>query len=415
MGCHPKSGSEDPTNKNFPPLTSRGGLPHLNDSIAKCTILYGMYPVPLVSATHPISRSLAHSCFCAVTHNHLRWLVKRGSRWDEIIGSSTGELMRRITCYRLTPSRNCVGGGVGMSLGNKRQLLLWKNAVVGWYPQTTLVRTKHQRCWFSHVPRLSNLRALDGRTCIDQFQVALRRNGFVAVEIDEPAVLQGLQGAIHEARALDSFRFPPIQNPDDEPIEYNVRRQKAFTSLFDIAIVCLKAILLSTPPPEEEPPSHLTNRLDLERALQDLRQHALFENDPNEPFAKANQPFAQSFFNLFNYNYGLLNPHIDRSLVTVIYSQTTTCRTAGEEADNNKTALWIQDPDGTWHNADAMTAPSQVVIMTGEQLVSQYAAPHAVRVNPEGEFLAQAHHRRDPATTATNNRLSAALILRHGD
>ena len=282
------------------------------------------------------------------------------------------------------------------------------------------------RCYFSNVPRLSHLRALEGVHTVDQFQRPLRQQGFVTVEIDEPAVLQGLQGAIHEARGLDSFRFPPIKHPPDDGDEfmaYNVRRQEAFTSLFDIAIVCLKAVLLSNPETEEAS-SDLHYRMedlqralqDLQRALQDLPQHYLFENDPNEPFANDSQPFAQSFFNLFNYNYGLLNPHVDRSLVTVIYSWSQTM------SSENKTALWIQDPNGTWHNADDMTTPSQVVIMTGEQLLEvrkrspqYYAAPHAVKVNPEGEFLAQAHHRRDPATTPTDNRLSAALILRHGD
>lgn len=253
---------------------------------------------------------------------------------------------------------------------------------------------------------LSRLRALDVHTCTDQFQLALRRNGFVSVEIDESRVLQGLHGAIYEARALDCFRFPPIQT--DEPVQYNIRRQDAFKSLFEIAIVCLKAILLSTP-------THLS----VQKALERIPHHTLFENDPNEPFANAHQPFAQSFFNLFNYNHGLLNPHVDRSLVTVIFSSQTS---PSEEESTNKTALWIQSPEGMWQNADALvTTPSQVVIMTGEQLAAvmpyhrYYAALHAVKVDPMGEFLAQAHHRRDPATTAKDNRVSAALILRHGD
>jgi hypothetical protein len=262
---------------------------------------------------------------------------------------------------------------------------------------------------FSNVPlpRLSNLRNLDLQTCIDQFQLPLRRKGFVPVEIDEPGLLQGIQGAIQEASALGSFRFPPIQ--PDEPISYNARRREAFTSLFDIAIVCLRAILLSTPGEA----SHL-NRMELQKALKDVPFHSLFRNDPNEPFADSHQPFAQSFFNLFNYNHGLLNPHIDRSLVTVIYSS----HASHSEESISKTALWIQSPEGTWHNADDITTPTQVVIMTGEQLETNqyyYAAPHAVKVNPTGELLAQAHHRRDPVSTATDNRLSAALILRHGD
>ena len=41
-----------------------------------------------------------------------------------------------------------------------------------------------------------------------------------------------------------------------------------------------------------------------------------------------------------------------------------------------------------------------------------YGAQHAVRVDPQGEFIEHSHFRRDPASAEVQNRKSAAFILR---
>lgn len=255
---------------------------------------------------------------------------------------------------------------------------------------------------------LSELRALN-KEYTEKFQRQLDNASFALVEIDDPKLLKSLRGGIKEASKLTSFRFPPT----DEPIVYNDRQKAAFRSLFDIGIVCLKAVLHDKP---SHPRPPVQEKLEtFKKALEEVENVSLFESDPNEPFQNENQPFAQSFFNLFNYNHGALNAHVDRSLLTVVFIK------EAEYQMKPPTVLWIEDKDGSWHSADDVAAnydapPTRVVVMAGEQLADWYrAAKHSARVRPYEKDLDNAHLRRDPKTPASGNRLSAALILRHGD
>ena len=122
---------------------------------------------------------------------------------------------------------------------------------------------------------------------------------------------------------------------------------------------------------------------------------------------------ASSFFNLFNYDHGLLNEHRDRCLVTVTY-----CRPSQQRGAS---ALWVQRRDGQWFSSDQVLEEREILLLVGEEIeaaareasLNLWAAPHAVRVDPTGAPIERAHHRRDPATPVQGNRKSAALILSH--
>lgn len=238
------------------------------------------------------------------------------------------------------------------------------------------------------------------RPTIDTLRTDLRNRGFVCVHVDHEALSASLQDALVDAAALDGFRFPPI---DASQPDYTPPRRAAFESLFQVATTCLDALFT-----DETVPKFLAD------ALEDVRTNGvtLFDSD-HEPFT-AGQPFSQSFFNLFNYNQGLLNPHADRSLLTVIRVQ------AGLNL-GAQSALWVRGPDDSWHNADAAVGADEVIILVGEdcealpaaQRLGLYGAEHAVRVDPTGQYVSHSHFRPDPDTPPNRNRISAAFILRH--
>ena len=229
-------------------------------------------------------------------------------------------------------------------------------------------------------------------------------------------ILQGLhEGIVDAAHLKNEFRFPPHNtnpNTTSTSIVYSPSQRRAFRSLFAIATCCVRAIvdaaLLSSSSSSATATQsrNTTSGTGIRSCLDDQQQQQLLvealqelsknEGDrstcqlfggsntdatttnTNEPFSNPQQPFAQSFFNLFNYKYGSLNAHVDRSLVTVIYSlsalpsssislsssssvcnNTETNNDAGVDdisTNNNNTTtrskLWIQNKKGIWHDAD---------------------------------------------------------------
>lgn len=241
----------------------------------------------------------------------------------------------------------------------------------------------------------------------------LRDRGFACVTVDEVETLQHLQLAIPEARKLSGFRFPPME--EGANILWTETQRQIFLALFRVAKTCLGALL------EEAVPNSASNRLT--NILEESAASPPFKFHPNEPF-QSSQPFAWTFFNLFNYKNGLLNPHVDRSLITVIYSSSSPPQLLPLTSTETRSALWIQDRHGTWHDGDrAAAGDDQVLVMIGEEFQEAglvmadddlYPALHAVKVDPKGENLARPHFRPDPAQdTSIEPRISAALILRH--
>lgn len=227
---------------------------------------------------------------------------------------------------------------------------------------------------------------------------------------------------VNDAAAMDGFRFPPIEGP----IAYSDARRLAFYALFDVDTSCFSDLLQS----DSIDKNNASYNAYME-ALQKVRDcnglkgsFKLFSN-AHEPFEHG-QPFSQTFFNLFNYDHGSLNSHVDRSLLTVIYSTTMPSQDANKHTiDNtNQSTLWIKDSKEVWRNADELVKPSETIIMVGEDLVEAengiiasslgvFAAEHAVRADPLGERIERSHFRRDPSCSVGVKRLSAAMILRH--
>jgi hypothetical protein len=254
---------------------------------------------------------------------------------------------------------------------------------------------------------ISGLKARHGG-CVQQLISQLHSKGFGIVTVDDESKLSGLRIALQQAEQLPGFRFPPIEGD----IVYDAQKREAFQALFSVAKTCLGALLSAKKPATSSSPDAANN---LQVALEQGKDLELFASNPHEPFQQG-QPFSQSFFNLFNYNHGLLNPHVDRSLMTIIYSSQR--RRIG---DSRHSTLWIQDRYGHWRDGDEAAAKEdQVIVMTGEELSLEGAAVdldflvpalHAVKVDPTGPNLSRPHFRPDPDNAGS--RLSAALILRH--
>ena len=273
------------------------------------------------------------------------------------------------------------------------------------------------------LPRLPALTPAATASLLSQ----LRARGFARVSLAPPAcppwIGDALRAATRDAASAGEFRFPPIDV--DGPVAYTEARRRAFRALFEVATTCFAGLLSSL-----DGDGGIGRDASL-RARRDAFAAAargadgagrLFGRDAHEPFAPG-QPFAQSFFNLFNYDHGSLNGHRDRGLLTVIYSDAQSKPPSRGEA-GRRSALWVKDARGTWRDADRYAAgPDSALVLAGEDLegtglaaaLGVCAAEHAVRVDPAGPRIARAHFRRDPAAVdgVGGQRASAALILRH--
>ena len=117
-------------------------------------------------------------------------------------------------------------------------------------------------------------------------------------------------------------------------------------------------------------------------------------------------------FNLFHYDYGCLNVHRDRYLVTVV--------SVLPPKDNHKrSVLWVRLPNKDWINIDALVQSDELILFVGEELMMLSeelgtpipAVEHCIRVDPNGERIPYSHHQRDPKTPQKGNRCSIALVL----
>ena len=138
-------------------------------------------------------------------------------------------------------------------------------------------------------------------------------------------------------------------------------------------------------------------------------------------------PYRASFFNLFNYDHGCLNAHLDRGLFTLNYAVPTSPE-ALHSGRQDRSTLWLKSypssmPESCssssssegWVAADAIVGPLDALLFVGEQL-SQFhpaASPglHSVRVHPDGPHLSYSHARPDPAASPGRNRLSMAMVF----
>lgn len=238
---------------------------------------------------------------------------------------------------------------------------------------------------------------------ITELRSQLQSHGYARIRIDDTQLNEALSEAINDAQQLNGFRFPPL----DEAAVYTPVRRRAFSGLYTIAVEVFRALVHGL-----ECPSSIREAL----SRIDPTTQVLFGADGHghQPFSHG-QPFSQSFFNLFNYDGGALNPHVDRSLLTVIRVR------PGQNEGKNQSTLWVEGTDGVWRNADQEVDIEDVLILIGEdceairsiQDLNLRAASHSVRVDPCGGYIPHSHFRPDPQTPTNHNRKSAAFILRH--
>ena len=227
----------------------------------------------------------------------------------------------------------------------------------------------------------------------------LQERGFAFLPLQEERYVTLLEKQLQ--LSASTFRFPPLERT----ITYDEPKRDVFAFLFGIARRILTEILSCMPPHKDV--------LMLQEQLKNAQEESLFTH-PNEPFS-AGQSFSGSFFNLFHYDYGCLNTHKDRYLVTVIAARSV-------QDDTPRSALWVHSPQGAWCNVDKILPQHTLVVLIGEELsalaqecgISLPASDHCIRVDPHGAYIPHSHHRRDPQTPERDNRRSIAFVLGAG-
>jgi hypothetical protein len=255
----------------------------------------------------------------------------------------------------------------------------------------------------------------------------LQSRGFATVSL-KPWIKDALRATtMNDAASMTGFRFPPIEGL----IVYTETRRLAFRALFHVATESFSELLHSNVIDcnDNKELNAYTEVLKQVRDGDNIKDSFILFRTDNEPF-ESGQPFSQTFFNLFNYNHDSLNKHVDRSLITVIYSTTpepdaTSTSLNNDNSIQRTSSLWVKDNKGTWHNADRAVTSDEAIIMVGQDFsemengkvassLGVFAAEHAVRVDPMGDRIERSHYRKDPSCTAdVGDRLSAAMILRH--
>jgi hypothetical protein len=228
---------------------------------------------------------------------------------------------------------------------------------------------------------------------------SLSTNGFVRIPVSEESERACIQSVLEHIRFFSSFRFPPME----EKALYTDEIRSAFRLFFQVGVGVLDSILQNLSPTKD------VIRLQTEIAHTD--EHSLFLH-PDEPFGE-DSSFSGSFFNLFHYDYGCLNTHRDRYLVTVVAS-------SPPKTLDRHSVLWVRSPtSGDWQCVDSLLEVSSLIIFIGEELAQISAeagctipaAEHCIRHDPAGDYISHSHHKPDPDALPKGNRRSIALVI----
>ena len=250
---------------------------------------------------------------------------------------------------------------------------------------------------------LSEIQQLNPRA-INNFISQLAQNGFAIVKTDGFPERNAILRTLKDARKMETFRFPPHEHIGI----YSEDQRESFRAFFKWTQICLTALLKGLDP--------------LEQHSADLKTSLGRTVDPDNlfpPNGKGNEPFVQgmefsgSFFNVFHYDFGLLNAHRDRCLITMV--------AVDQIQDNStpKTALWAKGPAQNWINVDELVETGEIILFTGEdfeQRSTQFGTPlpaamHCTRVDPNAERLILFDDLPDPDSSTSNNRVSVAFVL----
>lgn len=268
------------------------------------------------------------------------------------------------------------------------------------YPGNTLDLVEHSVTAVS----LKALTSLDKQSCA-ALRDSLIQERYAVISIDNASAQTALVEAVNQFDPEQTFRFPAR----DGISNYDETNKACFGILYRAALTFTRAILEAEPSLTESFPVVAQS---LAEAL-----HPDFElfagEDTNAPFSSADAPFAHTFFNIFNYDHGMLNEHKDRGLVTAIYIS------PNKSGSQSVSQLWVGRGGNDWVAMDALVDGGQFVVFVGEELEAMgkqvgldfLAVEHSVRVAPQGEYVSHSHQRRDPDAQASGNRKSAALVL----
>ena len=234
-------------------------------------------------------------------------------------------------------------------------------------------------------------------------------DGFMCVPIVKEEHRECIAKVMKYIGGFSSFRFPPI----DEEAVYTDEIRDVFRLFFQVGVEVLESLLSTLP----STPAVMRVRKQCRLA----KNLTLFtrEDEPLSP----EDPLSGTFFNLFHYDYGCLNTHRDRYLVTVICAQPA--QTAKPDAKLEHSALWVRSPSsGLWNNIDVRFTMPTWVIFIGEELTNICAqvgldiqsSEHCIRFDPDAAYISHSHHQPDPDSLSEGNRRSIALVLgeRHG-
>ena len=220
---------------------------------------------------------------------------------------------------------------------------------------------------------------------------SLRQRGFAFVHA--PEVAEACEAAVAAFSRRSAFRYPAGRFDSKVDHAYRV----AFNHMHALAAACLhEAGGSSFPPASSSPPPFVGERSEL-----------------GEPFAgAAAAPYSASFASIFNFDYGFLNEHSDRGLLTAVFGRP-------QVADGVRVRLRCRQLDsGLWMDLGE-APPGSLVVMAGEQLEHASggrfkAVAHSCRVDPDGARL-DTRLLSDPSAGPNGNRQSMALVLAHAD
>ena len=253
----------------------------------------------------------------------------------------------------------------------------------------------------SKIP-LSDIQRLDTQA-VQSLTEELSKQGFAILNAQGYQEASIIQRTLECSRHMKTFRFPS----HSESIEYSDDQRHSFRTLFQWGQWCLRALLM-----ELDPDGHQsTDVLELLRKSDSMSNLFPPNGSGHTPFPDG-VPFSGSFFNIFHYDYGLLNHHRDRYLVTVVAADII-------PSASKKTALWVNSPSQGWINLDDRLEPGDIAIFTGEDFEALssklgrtiHAVEHCTRVDPTTDRIRIVDNQPDPSTLKSGNRVSMAFVL----
>eukprot|EP00929_Paragymnodinium_shiwhaense_P080091 TRINITY_DN41750_c0_g1_i1.p1 TRINITY_DN41750_c0_g1~~TRINITY_DN41750_c0_g1_i1.p1 ORF type:complete len:339 (+),score=33.50 TRINITY_DN41750_c0_g1_i1:344-1360(+) len=263
--------------------------------------------------------------------------------------------------------------------------------------------------------RRSRLEGSGGEELIE----ALRREGAVAVELSDEE-RASLDAALQGFGAVGRFRYPPQGLPGEDPVPLDKdghpimpdSYRQSFNVLYAVAASAAFAMLGRRGGSRFPPP------------LACVDGKAPFQGDAG-PW-----PYSSSFFNIFNYNHGMLNSHRDRGVLTAVYGTGGRAENmpAFETGTSQPSSLWLKLPAHTGGHRWSNAVPGQLLLWAGsglndlvaqseheakERIMSIEDIMHCVRADPEGAPIPMdcSICERDPESPEGGNRQSIALVL----